>query len=194
MNNEMRGFLLLIAAIAVGFAACNYTDGECWYYGEGSENAGASVGPGGGVIIPTGPAGVGGYGDEPPKGPLDAPNPDPPVCNIVSLSPCHEQCDAEDEARAIECAKIIDEPQRRACIDSSYEKLKSCVQECETRISIVCTTKCAVVGSGNHCTGWVTGEGTHKTESDACKAAKKNAASKAPAGCTAKHCKPCDCD
>jgi hypothetical protein len=32
--NTTRGFILLIAAIALGFAACNYTDGECWYYGE----------------------------------------------------------------------------------------------------------------------------------------------------------------
>ncbi|NUQ72667.1 MAG: hypothetical protein HUU21_03850 [Polyangiaceae bacterium] len=68
----MRDRLTLIAAITVGgFAACNYTDGECWYYGEGTENAGAAVGPGGGVMIPTGPAGVGGYGDAPPEQPKD---------------------------------------------------------------------------------------------------------------------------
>ena len=38
--------------------------------------------------------------------------------------------------------------------------------------SIVCTTKCAVVGSGSHCTGWVNGEGSAKTVDNACKAAK----------------------
>jgi hypothetical protein len=79
--NTMRSLLLLIAAITLGaFAACNYTVGECWYYGEGSENAGA--GSGGGVIIPTGPAGVGGYGEAPPKQPQDTPDPRPePKCN-----------------------------------------------------------------------------------------------------------------
>jgi hypothetical protein len=68
--SEKRSLLMLIAAITFGgFAACNYTDGECWYYGEGSENAGAGVGPGGGVIVPTGPSGS--YGDAPPKEPQD---------------------------------------------------------------------------------------------------------------------------
>ncbi|HZH99230.1 MAG TPA: hypothetical protein VEX38_09685 [Fimbriimonadaceae bacterium] len=63
-----RSLLVLVAATTVGgFAACNQTVGECWYYGEGTENAGASVGPGGGMIIPTGPAGVGGSGNEPPE-------------------------------------------------------------------------------------------------------------------------------
>jgi len=123
--------LPLIAATILGlFAACNYTDGECWYYGEGTENAGVGVGPGGGVIVPTGPAGVGGYGEGPPGPPPDGTTP-PPECNIVSLSPCHEKCDKEDEGRAIECAKIQDELQRKACIDSSYEKFKNCIQECE---------------------------------------------------------------
>jgi hypothetical protein len=63
--------LLMLSGVTIvgGFTACNYTDGECWYYGEGSENAGASVGPGGGVIVPTGPSGS--YGDAPPKEPPD---------------------------------------------------------------------------------------------------------------------------
>jgi hypothetical protein len=160
MNNAMRGFLLLIAVITVGFAACNYTDGECWYFGEGSENAGAGVGPGGGVSIPTGP-GVGGYGEGPPKQPQDASNP-PPVCNIASDNPCDEKCDAEDDARDIECEKIQDKAQRKACEDSSYEKYKSCVQECEKSTSkspclkkwIRCTNEapyyeCARPGSGD---------------------------------------------
>jgi hypothetical protein len=76
----MRSRLLLIAAIPVGgFAACNETVGECWYYGEGSENT--SAGPGGGVIVPTGPAGVGGYGEAPPKEPQQDRDRPPPVCN-----------------------------------------------------------------------------------------------------------------
>jgi hypothetical protein len=144
MNNKAtRCFLLLIAIITVGFAACNYTEGECWYYGEGSENAGASVGvgPGGGVIVPTGPAGVGGFGDTPPKQPQDATNSDPPICNIVSLSPCHDKCDKEYEVRAIACGKIQDEAQRRACNDSSFEKYKGCIQTCENTPKDTCQEK-----------------------------------------------------
>src|SRR5688572_12504525 len=77
---SMRSRLVLIAAISVGgFAACNETVGECWYYGEGSENT--SAGPGGGVIVPTGPAGVGGYGEAPPKEPQDDRGRPPPECN-----------------------------------------------------------------------------------------------------------------
>jgi hypothetical protein len=72
--NTRRSLLLLIAAVTLGgFAACNYSS-DCWYYGEGSESVGA--GPGGGVIVPTGPAGVGGYGEAPPKEPPDAGDPD----------------------------------------------------------------------------------------------------------------------
>ena len=78
--NAMRSLPLLVAATTAGVhAACNYTVGECWYYGEGSENAGA--GPGGGVILPTGPTGAGGYGQAPPKQPQNAPDRPPPVCN-----------------------------------------------------------------------------------------------------------------
>lgn len=144
MNDmALRGFFLSIAMFTVSFAACNYTDGECWYYGEGTENAGAGVGvgPGGGVFIPTGPAGSGDYGDPPPKEPQDATNPEPPVCNIVTLSPCHEDCDKEDEARAIECAKIQDEAQRNACVEGSYQKYKSCIEGCEKNSNSSCDDK-----------------------------------------------------
>jgi hypothetical protein len=129
--------LPLIAAITFGvFAACNYTEGECWYYGEGSENAGA--GPGGGVTNPTGPVGVGAYGEGPP--PPDSSMP-PPECNIVSDGPCYDKCQAEDEARAIECAKIKDEAQRTACVYSSYEKYKSCREGCEQSSNRTCQQK-----------------------------------------------------
>lgn len=118
--NAKRSLLMLItASVFGGFAACNYTDGECWYYGEGSENAGASVGPGGGVIVPTGPSGS--YGDAPPKEPPDAqeselkcnkdeedadtenheddsaepPSKDPQVkCSVPGSSACVTQCEA----------------------------------------------------------------------------------------------------
>lgn len=144
MNNRaLRGFLLSSVMLTWSFAACNYTEGDCWYYGEGTESAGAGVGvgSGGGVFLPTGPAGVGGYGDAPPKQPQDATNPEPPVCNVVTLSPCHEDCDKADEARAIECAKLPSEAQRNACIMSSYEKYKSCVQECEKNSNSTCDQK-----------------------------------------------------
>jgi hypothetical protein len=65
----------------------------------------------------------------------DATDPPPPVCNIVSLSPCHDKCDADYEARAIECGKIQDEAQRRSCQDSSHEKYKSCTEECDKEAS-----------------------------------------------------------
>jgi hypothetical protein len=131
-----RNIFLLTAITIWLFAACNYTDGECWYYGEGTESAG--VGPGGGVIIPTG---AGGYGEAPPKQPQDATNSPPPVCNIVSLSPCHDKCDEEYEARAIECGKIQDESQRRSCQDSSHEKYKSCTEGCENAPEDICQDK-----------------------------------------------------
>jgi hypothetical protein len=61
-----------------------------------------------------------------------------------------------------------------------------------------CTTKCAIESESSKCTGWVVGEGTDRTESDACKAAKadanRNVERLLPGeGCKAKHCRPCDC-
>lgn len=96
----MRKLPLWVAVITLGgFAACNTTVGECWYYGEGTENAAAGVGPGGGVIVPTGPAGVGGAGDGPPKQPQDAPDrPPPPECN--------EEEDDAIELSEVHCGKI----------------------------------------------------------------------------------------
>ena len=92
----MGNRLVVIAAITLGgFAACNETVGECWYYGEGTENAGA--GPGGGVMIPTGPAGVGGYGEGPPKEPQDATDRPPPDCN--------EEEDDATELGEVRCGK-----------------------------------------------------------------------------------------
>jgi hypothetical protein len=70
--------LLLIAGITLGgFTACNYTVGECYPRGQGSDNAGAVAGAGGSVVVP---GGVGGFGDAPPRQPQDATNP-PFDCN-----------------------------------------------------------------------------------------------------------------
>lgn len=159
--NTMRCLLVGTAIALEGIAACNYTVGECYYLDEGNGGGSQAVTAGGGVIVPTGPSGAGGFGDTPPKQPQDATTPDPPVCNIVSLSPCHEQCDAEDEARAIGCAKIQHEAQRRACNDSSHEKYKACIEVCENAPRTVCQEKwerctnfapfltCASKGSGS---------------------------------------------
>jgi hypothetical protein len=140
--NTIRNLLLSAAIMLGGIAACNYTVGECYYRGEGGATGSEGVTAGGGVIVPSGPSGAGGgFGDAPPRQPQDATNPDPPICNIVTLSPCHEQCEAEDEARAIECAKIQDEAQRRACNDSSHEKYMSCIKECKNTPKDTCQEK-----------------------------------------------------
>ena len=89
-------------------------------------------------MLPTGPSGVGSYGEGPP--PPDSSRP-PPECNIVSDGPCYDKCEAEDEARAIECAKIQDEAQRKACVESSYEKYKSCREACEQNSNSTCLAK-----------------------------------------------------
>jgi hypothetical protein len=64
---NMFRYSSLSAAIAlIGITACNYTVGECWPVGEGGASA-AAVTAGGGVVIPTGPSGAGGFGNQPPK-------------------------------------------------------------------------------------------------------------------------------
>lgn len=79
--NAIRTILVCAAIILTGITACNYTVGECWPVGEGGGSSGVGVTAGGGVIVPTGPAGSGDYG-APPKQPQDAPNPKPEIkCN-----------------------------------------------------------------------------------------------------------------
>ncbi|BBH68306.1 hypothetical protein ACTI_49910 [Actinoplanes sp. OR16] len=56
-----------------------------------------------------------------------------------------------------------------------------------------CKAKCALVGNDPKCTGYVWGAGEGKTESDAKKAAKKDASSQAPRGCRTKHCDIKEC-
>jgi hypothetical protein len=62
-----------------------------------------------------------------------------------------------------------------------------------------CITKCAIEGQHADCTGWVIGEGTDKTEPDACKAAVHDANRRVGElhpgkECKAKHCRPCQCE
>lgn len=84
-------YLSLGAAIAlIGITACNYTVGECWPVGQGGGSS-VAVTAGGGVIIPTGPSGAGGFGNQPPKQPQNAPDPKQEIrCNS------DEDEDAED--------------------------------------------------------------------------------------------------
>jgi len=56
-----------------------------------------------------------------------------------------------------------------------------------------CKAKCALVGNDPKCTGYVWGAGSGKTQSDAAKAAKKDASSQAPRGCRTKHCDIKEC-
>ena len=74
-----NAFRLTAATLAVtallDFAACNYTDGQC-YRREDIEGTG-SDGAGGGTIVP----GWGGYGDVPPE-PQDTTDPQPVDCNV----------------------------------------------------------------------------------------------------------------
>lgn len=76
-------YLMLSATITlIGITACNYTVGECWPVGQGGASSEGVTAGGGGIILPTGPSGAGGFGDQPPKQPLDAPDPKQEIkCN-----------------------------------------------------------------------------------------------------------------
>jgi hypothetical protein len=66
--NAIRHLLLSAAITLMGITACNYTVGECWPVGQGGATS-EGVTAGGGIIIPTGPSGAGGFGDQPPPDP-----------------------------------------------------------------------------------------------------------------------------
>lgn len=95
----MRNLLLVAAITLLWFTACNYTVGECWYRDQGSESSGAGVGAGGPILPPNPTGGEGGFGAEPPRGPLEGNDPrPPPACN-----------EGEDDATAlseVHCGKI----------------------------------------------------------------------------------------
>jgi hypothetical protein len=143
MEVEMNAYSVLgiAALVPLMFAACNYTDGECFPRDQLYETAGA----GGGVIVPTG---VGGYGDV-PKEPQGAPGTPPPVCNIVSGGPCDEKCQADYDAASLECGKIEDTAQRSACQDKAHASYKTCEEKCEQTPKSTCDLKyqdCASIG------------------------------------------------
>jgi hypothetical protein len=96
MNNIK--YLFLIVGISItSMAACNYTVGECWPVGQGGGSS-EGVTAGGGVIIPTGPSGAGGFGDEPPKQPQDSDS--SPKCNE----------DEEEAVAIVNCSLHVDWP------------------------------------------------------------------------------------
>jgi len=80
--NAIRNLSLSAAVVLMWITACNYTVGECWPVGQGGASSEGVTAGGGGIIIPTGPSGAGGFGDQPPKQPLDAPDPKQEIkCN-----------------------------------------------------------------------------------------------------------------
>jgi hypothetical protein len=135
MGVEMNSNGVLgVAAVVLGsFAACNYTDGECFPREELYETSGA----GGGVIVPTG---VGGFGAVPYET-QDATDTPPPECNIVSGGPCDEKCQAQYDAASITCGKIEDPAQRRACQDKAHAEYKACEETCEQQANKTCLEK-----------------------------------------------------
>lgn len=130
--NMSRSLPLIAAIIFGGFAACNYSP-DCWYYGEGTENAGVGpgAGPGGGVIIPTGPAGANGFGDEPRRDSQDATDLPPAECNSIKDTPCHRKCLASYNTESTNCGHIDSEAQRKSCHANTHTVYTSCLEACE---------------------------------------------------------------
>jgi len=117
--------LACIAVIASStFAACNYTEGQCYYLGE--DGTGAGVGVGGGVIVTNG---AGGFGNVPPE-PQGADDLPPPDCNIVKDTPCKEKCLADYIAAAEKCTEIKDDAQERTCDENAFARYSSCRANC----------------------------------------------------------------
>jgi hypothetical protein len=95
MEDQMNAVTKLLFGVATVIAcssACNYTVGECYPRGEGGGYGEAAVTAGGGIIIPTGPGGTGGFGNAPPKKP-------PLQCNSSDADEADEadEVDSADE-------------------------------------------------------------------------------------------------
>ncbi len=119
------------AVLACGFvAACNYDTGECYL------RDGRGAGAGGGIVTP----GSGGFGDVPPE-PQGAEDPTPPECKIATQSPCYEKCQADYEAAATACTKIVDAAQKRSCDEGAYAAYKSCRGTCQQTANTDCDDK-----------------------------------------------------
>ena len=126
------------ASVMLSYTACNYTpEGECYPREQFTEGGGEGAGP----IVPTG-AGTGDFGSEPPREPQsEPPDPDTPVCNRISGGPCDDKCQAGYDDASIECAKIEDASQRRACQDKAHEIYWACKQNCEQSVNKTCMDK-----------------------------------------------------
>lgn len=121
--NTMRSLLLSAAIALTGIASCNYTVGECWPVGQGGGSGTESVAAGGGVILPTGPSGAGGSGDQPPKEPQTT-DPEPEIkCNSDEEE---EEADKENhgDGSAEPHAK---DPQVKCAVPGS----SACVAQCD---------------------------------------------------------------
>jgi hypothetical protein len=93
-------FALFCCVLALG---CNWTDGPCWYRGEGG-GIGTGVGVGGSFGVAVG-VGVGGSGDH-GHGPMGAEERrDPPICNADDLP--------EEGEEAEELGELTCPPSRR---------------------------------------------------------------------------------
>lgn len=130
-SESVRNSLCAVLIGFLGFAACNYTDGECYLRGQGY----GSEGVGGGV---SGPIGVGGFGETPPDPPNAVEAPD---CNITSQSPCNEKCLADYESAALQCGQIQSSAQRQICQDDAHASYTSCRENCEQSANGACDDK-----------------------------------------------------
>lgn len=129
---SMRSVLWIAGLAAVGFTACNYTEGECYPRGEGTTGAGV----GGGVIVPGGP---GGFGDEPPdpQGAAESPAcnatdesgtgggaPDEASLQVFCMKPDHGAvCSARCYEKGVPCGPIATHPYKA---DAGLGQLFSC--------------------------------------------------------------------
>jgi len=136
---SLKANVLLVTATSIaGFTACNYTVGECYPRGQGNGDVGGVGAGGGSVIIP---GGVGGFGDAPPRRPLDGTIP-APECNSVPQSPCNEKCLTDYETTAAGCGKIDDPVKRSTCQDGAYASYKSCRGDCLKQSDEKCKKAC----------------------------------------------------
>lgn len=122
--NGARAIVGVASMATMGFMACNYTDGECFPREELYEPGGV----GGGVIVSSG---AGGYGSVPLEPQGVPPEPDEPVCNIISGGPCDDECQAQYDTDSSACARIEDAAKRRTCQDEAHVNYRDCQEKCE---------------------------------------------------------------
>jgi len=121
--------------LVVVAVACNTFDPDSCF-------PNTSGGYGGSETIPIGAAVGASSGDfaTPGEGPLDdVGNANP--C-IEPQSPCNQRCESTYTVLSIECGKIADADQRRACQDNAYVAYKSCRDFCQQTNGGDCLEHC----------------------------------------------------